>query len=258
MKKILILSIVLLSFLGVTSCSQEEIKTYSGTDNVYFSPAVFPYVMNGNYSITTDSTGVSFGFDNAAIDKKTYLIPIRVQGKLSDIDRKVKVTVDPSSTAIEGTDFSLPKNIMIRAGKAVDTIAVTLYRTSALKLKRVTMVLNLEENEFFTTKMQSTVTNVLTNKTMSYTRFKLSFDDQLNTPKGWYVYFTGPFTAKKFLLMCDLLHLDPVMFDAPFGSPGIGSADYLYYNTFMKRYLADQKASGNTIYEDDGTEMVFP
>lgn len=258
MKKILILSIVLLSFLGLTSCSQEEIKTYSGTDNVYFSPAVFPYVMNENFSITTDSTGVSFGFDNAALDKKTYLIPIRVQGKLSDIDRKVKVTIDPSSTAVEGTDFSLPKNVMIRAGKVVDTIAVTLYRTPALKNKRVTMVLNLEENEFFTANMQSTVTNVLTKKTMSFIRFKLSFDDQLNTPKGWYAYYVGKFTAKKFLLMCDLLHLDPIMFDAPLGSPGIGSADYIYYSAFMKRYLADQKAAGNTIYEEDGTEMVFP
>ncbi|SFC96084.1 DUF4843 domain-containing protein [Flavobacterium phragmitis] len=255
MKKILIISVVLLSFLGFTSCNQEEIKTYDNTDNIYFSAAIFPLVKNGPL---IDSTGVSFAFDNTAIQKKVYLIPLRVQGKLSDVDRTVKCTIDQSSTANEGTHFSLPKNIIIRARKEVDTIAVTMYRTPDLKLKNVTLVLNLEENEFFTTKMQTKVINTLTQKTMNLTRFKLTFGDLLSQPQGWPVGFLGVFTAKKLFLMCDLLQLEPSMFDQKIGALGLSTAEVRYYGSFMKRYLADQKASGNTIYEDNGTEMTFP
>nr|WP_199003031.1 DUF4843 domain-containing protein [Flavobacterium sp. ASV13] len=256
MRKILILSAVLLFLLGFSSCSQEEIKTYNDTDNIYFSPAVFPLVKNTRDLI--DSTGVSFAFDNVAVQEKVYRIPIRVQGKLSDVDRTVKCTIDHSSTAVEGTHFSLSKNIIIRAGKAVDTITVTMHRTPDLKLNRVTLVLNLEENEFFTTKMQTKVINTLTQKTMNLTRFKLTFGDILSQPQSWSVGFFGVFSAKKLFLMCDLLQLEPAIFDQKTPAIGLSIPEMVYYGKFMKRYLEDQKASGNTIYEDNGTEMTFP
>lgn len=255
MKKILILSIVFLSFLGLTSCNQEEIETYNDTDNIYFSPSVFPLALNATL---VDSIGFSFGFDKASITKRIYFVPIRVQGKVFDVDREVKVTVDPTSTAVQGTHFTLPEKIVMRAGKAVDTIAVTVLRTPDLKTNAFTIVLNLEENGNFTTKMKSKVVNTLTQKTLSYIRFKISFDDKLTQPIGWYVPYLGAFTPKKFFLMCDLMHLEPTMFNNKLGSAGLGISDVKYYESFMQRYLADQKAAGNTIYEDDGTEMFFP
>jgi hypothetical protein len=256
MNKILILSIVLLSFLGFTSCTEDKIETYTDTDNIYFSRSVVPEYINGPL---IDSTGFSFGFDDAAITKRVYLIPVRVQGKLSTADRKIKVTVDPTSTAVQGTHFTLPESIVLRAGREVDTIAVTVSRTPDMKSNAFTLVLNLEDNESFTTKMKTKVTNVLTQKTMSFIRFKLTFDDKLNQPTGWSVSNYGVFTAKKFFLMCDLMHLAPEMFNQKLGAPGLTIPETMYYQTFMKRYLADQKASGNTIYETDGTtEMFFP
>lgn len=259
MKKIVILSIVLLSFLGFTSCTEDKIETYKDTDNIYFSPAVYPYVSLNGATAVTDSTGFSFGFDDASITKRIYLIPVRVQGKLSTIDRKIKVTVDPTSTAVQGTHFTLPENIVLRAGREVDTIAVTVLRTPDMKTNPFTIVLNLEDNELFTTKMKTKVTNILTQKTMSFIRFKLTFDDKLSQPTGWFASSLGVFTAKKFFLMCDLMDLEPTMFNNKLGAPGLGIPDMAYYAGFMKRYLADQKAAGNTIYEADGiTEMFFP
>ncbi|MFH6995099.1 DUF4843 domain-containing protein [Flavobacterium sp. FlaQc-48] len=257
MKKIVILSLFFIFFLGFTSCTQDGIEAYQDTDNIYFSPSVFAISINGA-KVLTDSTGFSFGLDNPAITEKVFLLPIRVQGTVSNVDRKVKVTVDPSSTAVLGTHFSLPENIVMHAGKEVDTIAVTVHRTEDMKTKGLTMVLNLEENEFFTTKMQTKITNVLTQKTMSFVRFKISFDDKLTQPKGWYAPYLGVFTAKKFYLMCELMNLQPEIFNQALGSPGLSIAEFQYYQNFMKRYLADQKASGNTIYEIDGTEMIVP
>jgi hypothetical protein len=255
MKKILILGITFLSLIGLTSCDKEEIEVYKGTNNIYFPLAVFPAYTNGPL---IDSTGFSFSFDNASITGRVYLIPVRVQGTVSDVDRKIKVSVDPSSTAVLGTHFSLPENIVLHAGKQIDSIPVTVNRTLDLKDKSVTIVLNLEENEFFTVNMKDRVTNVLTQKKINYTRFKLTFTDKLMQPIGWQPGSFGVFTAKKFFLMCELMNLEPEMFNQTQGSPGLSIPEVLYYASFMRRYLADQKAEGNTIYEEDGKEMLFP
>lgn len=258
MKKILIISLLFLSLFGFTSCEQEEIKTYSGTNSIYFSPAVVPYFTANVTRVLTDSTGFSFSFDSPETEGRVFKIPIAVQGKASNTDRKVKVSIDPLSTAVNGTHFSIPDNIIIPAGKEVDTIAITVYRTPDMKDKSFLLILNLEENEFFNTNMKTKVTNVLTQKTMSFITFKLTFDDKLSQPKGWIVLNFGVFTAKKFYLMCELMHLDPMIFTQVPGSAGLSPGEMQYYRNFMKRYLEDQKASGNTIYEDDGTEMIFP
>jgi len=258
MKKIVFLSIFFLSFLGFTSCTKEEIQPYEDTSNIYFSPAVFGE--NNLLNTITDTTVVSFGFDVPSITQKYYLLPIRVQGKISNVDRNVKLVVDPSSTAVEGVNFILPEKVMIRANRYVDTIAVKLLRTPDIKTKNLTILLNLEENESFTTKMDHRIINTLTQKQLSFTHFKITFNDQLSQPKGWFAPWFGVFSLKKFYLMCDLMSLDPLVFNQNPGSgPGLGTADMQYYQNFMKRYLADQKASGNTIYEADGTtEMFFP
>jgi len=255
MKKILILSITFLSLFGLTSCDKEEIKTYQDSDNIYFSRAIYPLYSTGP---VIDSAGFSFGLDNIAITERIYPLAIRVQGKVANVDRKVKLTVDPTSTAVLGTHFILPENIVMHAGKEIDTVLVKVLRTPDMKTNDFLLVLNLEENEFFSTNMKSRVTNVLTQKTISFVRFKLSFNDKLSTPIGWASSFLGVFTAKKFFLMCDLMNLDPSIFNQATGSLGLTIPDMQYYQSFMKRYLADQKASGNTIYEENGNEMIFP
>lgn len=255
MKKILILGITFLSLIGLTSCDKEEIEVYKDTNNIYFPRAVFPAYTDGPL---IDSTGFSFSFDNASIIGRVYFIPVRVQGTVSDVDRKIKVSVDPSSTAVLGTHFSLPENIVLHAGSEKDSIQVTVNRTLDLKDKAVTLVLNLEENEFFTVNMKDRITNVLTQKKINYTRFKLTFTDKLIQPISWQPGIFGVFTAKKLFLMCDLMNLEPEMFNLPTTAPGLSIPEVLYYGSFMKRYLADQKANGNTIYEEDGKEMLFP
>ncbi|KAF2509443.1 DUF4843 domain-containing protein [Flavobacterium zhairuonense] len=257
MKKIFILSILFLSILGFASCDHEEIATYSGTDSVYFAPSVFG-ISDGATTTITDSIGFTFALEKPEIVGKTYNIPVRVQGDISDIDRKVKLVVDPKSTAIAGTHFEIPQDFVIPAGKVVTDLPVKVFRTADMKKNGFLLILNLEENESFKTEMKSKEINVLTHKRISFITFKLSFDDKLTQPIGWYASSLGVFSAKKFFLMCDLIHLDPVIFNQKLGGPGLAIADFMYYQAFMKRYLADQKASGNTIYEEDGKEMIFP
>ncbi|AWK07073.1 hypothetical protein HYN56_23705 [Flavobacterium crocinum] len=256
MKKILILSLVFLSLLGITSCNRDDIETFHGQDSVYFEYSVYGISIQGAKTVA-DSLGYSFALEKATVTEMIYKIPIRVQGKVSDVDRNVKVSVDPKSTAIEGTHFELPQTIKISAGKEVDTLAVKVHRTADMKQNSYLLILNLEENDSFKTDMKSYL-NKLTGKTLSFITFKLSLDDKLTQPTGWYASALGVFTAKKFYLMCELMDLKPEMFNQKLGAPGLAIADFGYYQGFMKRYLADQKASGNIIYEEDGKEMIFP
>jgi hypothetical protein len=106
--------------------------------------------------------------------------------------------------------------------------------------------------------MKDRITHVLTQKKINYTRFKLTFTDKLIQPISWQPGIFGVFTAKKLFLMCDLMNLEPEMFNLPTTAPGLSIPEVLYYGSFMKRYLADQKVNGNTIYEEDGKEMLFP
>lgn len=257
MKKILILGILFLSFLGLASCDQEGITTFKSADSIYFSNSVFANITINGAKTLVDSTGFSFALEKATVTEMIYPIPIQVQGNISKVDRKVKVTIDPKSNAVEGTHFKLPENIILRAGNVRDTILVTVFRTPDMKQKGFQLILNLEENEFFKTEMKSTQIG-LTQKRMNHISYKLTFDDKVTQPPGWYVGHFGVFSAKKLFLMCELMSLDPAMFNQKLGAVGLGLADTAYYQSFMKRYLADQKASGNTVYEEDGKEMVFP
>lgn len=260
MKKTVIITISFLSLLCCISCTQDEIETFKEADNIYFSPAIFPYIQVGSGArVPADSTGFSFAFDGPEITERQFLVPFRVQGNLSKEDRDVKVTVDSTSTAVEDIDFRLPENIVLHAGKEVDTLVVSVIRTPKLKTEELTLVLNLEDNNYFGTKMKSRVIDVLTQKTISSVRFKISFSDQLSKPAGWFDGILGYFTEKKFYLTVGLLKLSPEKFTIGLGKPGsFSSGELTSYKVFMKRYLADQKATGNTIYEEDGTEMFFP
>jgi hypothetical protein len=257
MKKILILGIVFLSLFGIASCNRDEIDTFNGEDNIYFGPSVYGVTVAGIKTIT-DSVVYSFALERASLTETVYNIPIYVQGNVSNVDRNVKISIDPKSTAIQGIHYELPETVKISAGQELDMIPVKVYRTPDMKQNSFRLILNLEENESFKTNMKSRVVDKLTGRAISFISFKLLIDDKLNQPTGWFVSSLGTFSAKKFYLMCELMNLKPEIFNQKLGSPGLGTADMAYYQSFMKRYLADQKAAGNTIYEDDGKEMVFP
>jgi len=250
MKKIFFLNLILLFAISITSCTNEDIKTYQATDNIYFSPAVFPTALNGPL---VDKSALSFAYDPLSVTKRVFKIPFRVQGNSSAEDRLVSVVADASSTAVAGVHYELPSQVVMRAGKVVDTLSVTLFRTPDMKTTTFTLKLNLQENEFFKTQMTSRE-----NPGLRYVSYTLSFDDILTAPKGWFVPVLGVFSVKKFYLMTSLLGLDPAIFNNALGGPGLSVGELTFYKNFMKRYLADQKAAGNTVYEDNGSEMVFP
>lgn len=245
---IVLLSLVLLCFMA---CETDAIDTYSGKDNIYFTYAESgdDFIVGGRER--RDSIGYSFAFDEPEVQQMLVKIPFAVQGNVSTEERVVKLVVDEASTVIEGTHFEIPSQVILGAGKAVDSLPITFFRVPEMKTENLSLVLRLESNENFTTDFKSRVIN---SDTLSLVKLKITINDILKMPLGWYDYYQGDFTAKKFFLMSELLDFDPIDFNDP---RIVNLGVQQYYATFMQRYLNEQEAVGNTIYEDDGSKMVM-
>lgn len=166
MKILKYISFAAVLLMLAASC-RDEIDTYSGRDNVYF---FFGYGYTGVLKVagTADSDRLragSTGFDFARIymsDGVTVaadsLIAVQIytNGKLSDKDRKVAVTVEPNdyyTTAQEGVDFEI-MDAYIMANRPYGYVYVKLNNTAnltAAKTNGLNIKLKLIPNENFAT-----------------------------------------------------------------------------------------------------------
>src|SRR6478609_8260601 len=169
MKKIKYLSAVLLVVSSFLSCKKESIPTYSGNTSVYFTT---------NYRNNIVSAMVTFSYSLSSVKDSVFSIPVSVQGMVADADRAVKVVVLDSSTAKAGVHYELlPQTFMIRKGKLLDTLKIKLLRTTDIQNAAVSIILQLQSNDYFNTDMQSLVTNSVTGSSFSFVKYRLMVND---------------------------------------------------------------------------------
>lgn len=238
---------------GFSSCSENEIETYSGTESIYFTYVEYgPDAFNTISSKPFDSLEVSFAYEAPEILEMSMKIPVAVQGQLADVDRTYKVGVTNESTAQQGVHYLLEQEQVIHANQRLDSLEITLLRTEEMKTDTITLTLELLPSDDFEVLMKDEVVNKITGEVREFNKFDLHITDILNQPRYWFAHYLGDFSAKKLFLMCDLLDLDPNMFNER-----VLLGDFQYYGTFMQRYLNEQEAAGNTIYEEDGSKMIM-
>jgi hypothetical protein len=230
--------------MGVFGCQKSEIAVYDGESNIYFSRAV--------ESTPSDSLNVTFAF-RPTIKDSLVMIPVRITGPAAPEARTYKVGVESSSTAKSGVHFTLPSTFQLPAGKVSDSVAVKLLRTPDLLTDTVSIVLELQANEYFSTAMLDKVTNATSGQKLSYTRYRILVTDVLSKPQRWLDTYLGSFTRKKLLLMSDVLGIPVDIMNQTTTT----ISQVVYWGQFMQRYLNDKKAAGQTIYEEDGTPMIM-
>ena len=112
MKRILITSILGFLFSGLfMSCQEDEIKFYTGPVAI-------------NMTVDGDGTFVS----NETNEEKTFKIEFAVQGEVSDRDRVLKLAFGKGHTAVAGTNFDMPMEVIIEAGRLDTIIECKAYR----------------------------------------------------------------------------------------------------------------------------------
>lgn len=249
MKKIQPILLFLPLFFLVTAC-EKNIKVYDGENNIYFLHAVSSVFLG---AASADSLDLTFAYTPGKTDS-VLKVPVRITGSPSDKDRAFKVAISPSSTAVAGKHYEpLPANLRMRAGRVTDTIFVRFIRTPDMLADTLSLILELQPNENFATHMTDKVVNTLTGQKQSFTKFTINVTDVLSRPKLWLDTYLGTFSRKKILLMNEVtgMPLDAL------NNTTTTVAQVIYWGKFTQRYLNDKKATGQTVYEDNGTEMIM-
>lgn len=234
--RIFMLLVLLVAGYGCES----EYEDYSGTDAIYMNE-------------TTDTTRFSFTYVD--VDRQVQEIKIKTIGQVYDFDRTVNLRITPVN-AVEGVDFEpLAEQYVVKAGENSLVVPIVMIRTGALQKEEKVIDMELLENEHFKTYYDygsgDRVTWVKTNRLKQ----TLIFSEFMNQrPATWDPYVLGTFSQKKFNLICNEMGIAREKFlDSKFMSYRTN-----YIASYMKKYLAEQKAAGNTIYEEDGvTEMTM-
>lgn len=248
MKNIIRYILTVCSVAMLCSCVEDDLTTYSSNDSIYFSPSVEGAVATNPF----DSLFYSLGLVPNSFTDSLISIPVKVMGKVVDYDREFSVELSAGSTAVEGTNFEFANDLLIPAGQIAAEVQIRLFKTPDILEDTVNIGLRLLSNEHFGTDMQNDF-NELGEKELSHIDFDVYLTAVITQPRYWFAPYLGDFSVKKILLMAEILDIDPLIFT----KPGISVSQMNYFGVVMKRYLESQKAAGNTIYEEDGSEMVM-
>jgi|GEM_PF-1388660 len=246
------------------SCKKSSLMVYDSPRNLYFDVSKKTDLLNPSENLATsvDSVAVLFALMEDALTNTELKIPVKMTGPQSDQPLAYTISIDPSaSTAVEGKDFEWSKQHLFPAKKNVDTLRIKVNRTATMLAKTLTLTLELKQNENFQTMILPNETN------MRATKVKCYFNDILPPPPGYVTtatstgadFYYGTFSKKKLLIITKAAE------EARFFFPP-QSAKSIYSNwlvpmqallsSILNSYLEAQKFFGNTIYEEDGTEMT--
>lgn len=250
MKKIELYIAAALLFLLLNSCGKEGFMTYSIQDNIYFSGSGISNIED------KDSVGVSFAYSDPAVTEMIVKVPVSVSGAPAKTDRIFKVVADTGTDMTTG-QYELPVNAVFRAGMVNDSLLVKFKRTPDMKTKTFTLALKLIPGGDFRTDIQwqPAYSNPAEIRS-SLLRYKITISDIFTQGTRWSYYSTyfGTFSVKKIFLIHDLTGA-PLNFYLAISPELTASAQLQVWAVSISRYLADQKAAGKTVYEEDGTEM---
>ncbi|KAA6340292.1 hypothetical protein EZS27_011842 [termite gut metagenome] len=267
------------SFLGIvlffSSCHEDKLDLYAGgefsnqTSHIYFSlqrwtPSGINYTLN--YPIGTqihtqkwqrivapqDSITKSYALDPSGTASDTVYIPVSLMGLPVNRDRTFRYTTWGETNAEEGRDFRVIA-ASIPANEVVGAILVEIER-EAIKDTAFVIDFLLLTNEEFQTNYTMIKRSSSDTTQVDLREFRLRVSDFLEVPKLWGTIrtFLGDFSRKKLYLLRDVAHAD--LNELYASHPNLILMNS--WGSILKRYLADQKEAGNTIYEDDGvTEM---
>ena len=229
--------------LGFSSCQERTPAPFADIAGVYFNN------LSQTMSVT-DSLDVTFVYEST--DSLSVPVVIQLLGRPVDLDRQIDVKVT-SDNAVEGSDYLLPASCILPSGASSIEYNVILLRTESLKSEKKNITLELNENEYFTLPVEQMDQIV---DTVSILRLDIAFSDMFTkSPVAWDSNLIGEFSQQKFVLLCEVLDIDPADFQ---DASVITLAKLLYISAEMTAYVEEQvsrKAEGLE-YDQDAFDPV--
>ena len=106
-----------------------------------FARIVGPEIWTRN----TDSMTFTFSVYPEEVKEFAVASCVVIQGKVADYDRTVKLAVDPSKTTAQASDYSLPREVILKAGQDSVGFDILLYRTEAMQTEEVRLQVKIDD-----------------------------------------------------------------------------------------------------------------
>ncbi|MFV0541178.1 MAG: DUF4843 domain-containing protein [Aestuariibaculum sp.] len=237
-----------------SACSKDELEQFdTNTSHIYFEWA--KEGTNGlglKSSQYIDSLNISFAYELPSFTDSIINVPVKLLGYTTKTERVVNLKVLTSSSAIQDTHYEIPTSVTFPADSVRTYIPVKIKRDAALKDQVAALKFELLPNQYFDTAIFTTQESTDVDRAISFTQFEITFSDILTEPKYWFILknYLGDFSAKKLYLFAELNGISVPNYNE---LPNIST--FLAQVRILKTYLAQQKAAGTPILEEDGTEM---
>lgn len=239
----------------ILGCAKKGLITYDEGAGIYFD----------NRNIFLDTINVSWGTKNSEIQEQSITLEVKLFGKVSDVDRPFKIAVknNPEDTlqAVENIDYKpFSKDYFMPKGEASAFIKVDLLRNPILQTENRILTIELQETEELKFLYSRRQTDSLDNVRLIDAQRVIKMNENFPRPAWWLLFgdrIFGRWSLKKQILICDLMGIDREKWIGNLGSDPNFTEGYLRFcGVKVHRWLQEQKANGNTQYEDDMvTEM---
>ena len=231
---------------AVSAACSSEIDTYHGDAGVYFAMREKVNTVNVD-TLYRESSSLPFIVTES--QDSTFLLMVKILGAVSDEDRHVSVRVLEDLSSVTASDYEpLQASYVLKAGEVYGIIPVHFHRTASLEGQERRLVVELVENEDFTLPIRRWRNS--NTEYVDVTRHTIVISDKYVQLPGYREGHFGPFSEKKMKILLDLGQMKLSDFNEPLSITFTKSLGQK-----LDRYLAEQKAKGETVLEADGEEM---
>lgn len=235
------------AFMALAFSCSSQLETYSGVSGIYFAMNTGSTAVNAD---TMYSETSSLPFIVTESTDSAFNLKVKILGAVSGRDRQIAVEVVPEeSDALAGDYEPLQASYTLPAGTVFGNIPITFHRTASLEGQERRLTVRLVENGDFSLPIR-----MWRNSSYEYVdvvKHTIIFSDKYVQLPGYTTGYFGPFSEKKMALILEVLDLDISDFneEMPYArARALGQQ--------FDRYLKEQKAAGNPVLEEDGSEMT--
>lgn len=253
--------------LSLVSCTENEIKTYDGIKSGLWIQELLSWDQYGNPVSYRDSISYSFAGDEDKTKQKRARLYIRTIGNTVNFARPYILKVVPEeTTAVLNEDYNLEGNdFTVSANAALDTVYITLLRTTKLRKNTLKIRLKIEPNEHFEVPIEtyknssSWSVDGPINSAVSYL---IKFDEKYKMPSYWGYFgkqYFGAFTTVRFLELNSVMGWTVSDWDRA-GSSGakIAGGKFDFAARTLQKHLQEMADAGTPVLDDDGTYLQLP
>lgn len=228
MKRKLYIYIAIVAVLNLfEGCKEDTLPLFEGDNYIQFSRPL------------NDSLTCTF-LDVPDTSHRMFPISVDLIGIPSTQDRNLEIQVIPEVTTAQAKHYEVPKQLILGANKVRDTIWLKVNNTPDLKDSPVKIVYQIKETDAFKVGERN------------YSMGVLYFTNKISQPIWWrgtvQSSFLGTYSDKKYALFIKLTNrvdIDPN-----------NLTELTELTLILKNHLREMKNEGNTVYENDGTEMT--